>query len=281
MQVRFGKILGASALLALGTACGGSASKAGGSAGVGGMDSGAGAGGAAAGVGASAGVAGSIPTAGVGGSDAGAAGTTEIGGDAGSDTGGTGGLGGSAGGPPVDIGPQQQATKLDVLFVVDNSVSMADKQGVLEASLPNFVSRLVNPRCVDAQGLPIATQPATGADACASGTRELTPVTDLHLGVITTSIGGHGGTVCSASIGTATDNLDDKAQLVPSMRSNVASFNASGFLSYDATGKAGVTDVSSVITDLKATVAAAGEHGCGYEAPLEAMYRFLVDPDPP
>ena len=228
MQVSFGKILGASALLVLGTACGGSASKAGGAAGGGGTDS-AGSGGAAAGVGASTGVAGSMPSAaGVGGSDAGAAGTTEMGGDAGSDTGGTVGLGGSAGGPPVDIGPQQQATKLDVLFVVDNSVSMADKQGVLEASLPNFVSRLVNPHCVDAQGLPIATQPATGADACASGTRELTPVSDLHLGVITTSIGSHGGTVCST--GSATDNLDDKAQLVPSMRTNVASFNASGFL---------------------------------------------------
>jgi hypothetical protein len=281
MQVSFGKILGASVLLALGTACGGTATKGGGSAGVGGIDSGAGAGGAAAaGIGASAGVSGSIPSsAGFGGSDAGAAGTTDTGGDAGSDSGGTGGVGGFAGGPPVDIGPQQQATKLDVLFVVDNSVSMADKQGVLEASLPNFVSRLVNPHCVDAQGLPIATQPATGADACASGTRELTPVTDLHLGVITTSIGSHGGTVCST--GSATDNLDDKAQLVPSMRTSVPSFNASGFLAYDATGKAGVTDVSSVITDLKATVVAAGEHGCGYEAPLEAMYRFLIDPDPP
>jgi len=156
---------------------------------------------------------------------------------------------------------------------------MADKQGVLEASLPNFVGRLVNPLCVDALGVPTATQPASGAAACASGTRELTPVTDLHLGVITTSIGSHGGTVCTT--GAAGDHLDDQAQLVPSKRDGVPSFNASGFLSYDSTGKAGVKDVGSVITDLTATVVAAGEHGCGYEAPLEAMYRFLVDPDPP
>ena len=276
MKVGF---LGASALLVLGSACGGSTTGGGGSAGVGGTDSVAGAGAAAAGAGAAAGVAGSLQSsAGLSGADAGAAGAADSG-DAGSDTGGTGGQGGFGGGPPVDIGPQQQAAKLDVLFVVDNSESMADKQGVLEGSLPSFVSRLVNPRCVDAQGVPIATQPANGAVVCASGTRELTPVTDLHLGVITTSIGGHGGTVCAA--GAATDHLDDKAQLVPSMRTGVASFNSSGFLSYDATGEAGVTDVSSVITDLKATVVAAGEHGCGYEAPLEAMYRFLVDPDPP
>jgi hypothetical protein len=28
-------------------------------------------------------------------------------------------------------------------------------------------------------------------------------------------------------------------------------------------------------------IQATGEDGCGYEAPLEAMYRFLVDPEPP
>ena len=28
-------------------------------------------------------------------------------------------------------------------------------------------------------------------------------------------------------------------------------------------------------------MAAAGENGCGYEASLEAWYRFLVDPEPP
>ena len=283
MRVGFGKILGASAALALGTACGGTAASDHGSGGGGGGMANTAGSGVTAGMDAAAGVAGQAQsTAGVGGSDGGAAGAVDIVGEAGADTGGSvgsGGLAGFAGGPPVDIGPQQQATKLDVLFVVDNSVSMADKQGVLEASLPSFVSRLVNPHCVDAQGVPIATQPADGAAACASGTRELTPVTDLHLGVITTSIGGHGGTVCST--GSATDYLDDRAQLVPSMRTGVASFNASGFLSYDATGKAGVTDVSAVITDLKATVAAAGETGCGFEAPLEAMYRFLVDPEPP
>jgi len=209
MRVSFGKILGASALLAVGTACGGTAATDHGSGGGGGMANAAGSG-VTAGMDAAAGVAGQAQgTAGVGGSEGGAAGTVDIVGEAGADTGGaggaggTGGLGGFAGGPPVDIGPQQQATKLDVLFVVDNSVSMADKQGVLEASLPSFVSRLVNPHCVDAQGVPIATQPANGAAACASGTRELTPVTDLHLGVITTSIGSHGGTVCST--GSATD----------------------------------------------------------------------------
>ncbi|HEY3669223.1 MAG TPA: hypothetical protein VGL19_24660, partial [Polyangiaceae bacterium] len=281
MQVSFGKILGASVLLALGTACGGTSSG-GGSAGTGGSNSLAGAGGVAGDL--PGGPAGA-PSAGAsaGPADGGAAGAVDIG-EAGSGVGGTAGAGGAgdfAGGPPVDIGPQKQASKLDVLFVVDNSVSMADKHGVLEASLPSFVRRLVNPLCVDAQGVPIATQPASAVEACASGTRELAPVSDLHLGVITTSIGGHGGTVCTVAAGGSTGHIDDQAQLVPSKRDNVASFNASGFQAYDRTGKAGAANVEDVISDLKATVAAVGEDGCGYEAPLEAMYRFLVDPDPP
>jgi len=59
------------------------------------------------------------------------------------------------------------------LFVIDNSLSMADKQNVLELSLPSFVTRLVNPLCVDTRGKPVPTQPASAADDCSSGTREL------------------------------------------------------------------------------------------------------------
>ena len=216
--------------------------------------------------------------------EGGDSGDSGSGGTAGAGTGGTGGVvintGGAAGYPTIDIGPQQTSDKLDVLFVVDNSVSMADKQNILRSSLPNFVNRLVNPLCVDAQGKPAATQPSSAAAACAGGTREMTPVSDLHLGVITTSIGSHGGSVCATATG-ANDHLDDQAELLPSHRDNLASYQGSGYLSFDTTGQAGVSDVGPVITDLQAMVAAAAETGCGYEAPLEAMYRFLVDPEPP
>jgi hypothetical protein len=200
-------------------------------------------------------------------------------------SGGSAGLalsGGSAGlpFPPIDIGPQVQSDKLDVLFVVDNSVSMADKQNTLNASLPSFVSRLLNPLCVDAAGKATAQQPTSGAAPCASGVRELTPVTDLHLGVITTSIGGHGGSVCNQP-NTPLVQQDDHAELIPFQRDNVASYQTSGYLAFDPTGQVGSANGSALISDLQAMVSAAGEHGCGYEAPLEAMYRFLVDPEPP
>jgi hypothetical protein len=230
---------------------------------------------------------------GLAGAGAGAAGadSSGVGGEAGSAVGSGGNLGtsgrpgssGAGGGehyPPIDIGTQKTSTKLDVLFVLDSSPTMADKQNILNLSLPSFVSRLANPLCVDAQGKPLATQPASGDAACVGGTRELTPVTDMHLGVITTSLGGHGSMICAPT--TTEDGYpDDRAELLPLRRANLPSYDDAGYLAYDAAGVAGVSDLNSVITDLQTIASAAGENGCGYEAPLEAMYRFLVDPEPP
>ena len=191
--------------------------------------------------------------------------------------------GGFAGLPEPALGnveAQKQSDKLDVLFVLDNSIGMAQKQSILAKSAQAFVSRLVNPRCVDAQGNPVTAQPASGAEKCSSGTREFTPVIDMHLGAITTSLGSHGGAVCATSQG-ADDHLDDKGQLLASLRTGVTTYNDSGFLSLDSSGKAGVADSAIVSDQLSALITAAGEHGCGYEATLESMYRFLVDPAPP
>src|SRR5690606_20394751 len=38
--------------------------------------------------------------------------------------------------------------KIDLLFVVDNSISMADKQQILKDAVPVLVRRLVQPTCV-------------------------------------------------------------------------------------------------------------------------------------
>ncbi len=209
----------------------------------------------------------------------GALGEAGSGGDAGESGGSGGAIGGTGGLPPLDVGPQVQANKLDVLFVVDNSPGMANKQSVLSASLPSFVKRLTNPPCVDAQGVPVATQPTSGSAACTTGTRQFAPVTDMHLGAITTSLGAHGGSVCAT--GDANSHLDDQAELIPTKRTGVSSYQSSGFLSFDSAGITGDNDVNVLSADLQATITAAGDTGCGYEAPLEAMYRFLIDPAPP
>jgi len=189
---------------------------------------------------------------------------------------GNGGSGGSAG--TGNIGPQATSSKLDVLFVIDNSVSMADKQDVLENTLPAFVSRITNPLCVDDNHRPIATQPASSAEPCASGKREFT-ANDVHIGVISTSLGAHGGTVCAST--SSSDTLDDKGELLGKLRPGLTTWQDSGFLSWDPAGVIGSANPSDITANLKATIVAAGDHGCGYEAPLEAMYRFLIDPEPP
>jgi hypothetical protein len=194
----------------------------------------------------------------------------------------------SAGPPPlvelplVEVGPQVQANKLDVLFVIDNSESMDDKSAVLVQSLPAFVAQLVNPPCVDSNGVLVDPQPASGSDPCAAGARARPAVTDMHLGVITSSLGGHGGSVCSEPAAGAVDpHLDDQAELIPSKRSGVPSYLGSGFASWDVTGQAGDTNAAAVSSQVQAMISAAGHTGCGFEAPLEAMYRFLIDPEPP
>jgi hypothetical protein len=151
----------------------------------------------------------------------------------------------------AEVGSQQQSSKLDVLFVIDNSAHMADKQALLAASLPPFVNRLI------------------------------ARVGDIHFGAITTSLGNHGSEVCTPDASRPDAYVDDQGELIPSKRAGVSSYMGSGFLAFDKTGAAGVTDAAALTTDLQAMLNAAGETGCGYEAQLESMYRFLVDPEPP
>ena len=87
---------------------------------------------------------------------------------------------------------QNRVDKIDLLFVIDNSLSMADKQAILADALPDLVDRFVSPICVDKDGQERA-HPATAREPCPEGSnREFHPVDDIHIGVITTSLGGYG-----------------------------------------------------------------------------------------
>lgn len=62
------------------------------------------------------------------------------------------------------------------------------------------------------------------------------------------------------------------------------SWNNAGFLAWDPKqllNPKGIAEPAAFATALGQTVNAAGETGCGYEASLEAWYRFLIDPEPP
>jgi len=177
------------------------------------------------------------------------------GGDSGGTGGGTGANGGGGTGGSTPITPTD---KVDLLLMLDNSISMSDKQQLLKEAVPRLLNGLVNP-------------PAGGK-----------PVTDLHIGIITSSLGGHGGNQCSPASLSFNPAQNDRAHLLPSVRSQLPSYQNLGFLWWDPGNTAGgETDLSNLISQFGQQVVSSGENGCGFEASLEAWYRFLVDPAPP
>src|SRR5690606_6708082 len=150
--------------------------------------------------------------------------------------------------------------EIDLLFVIDNSVSMADKQEILRKAVPQMVGRLVNPFCIDSAG---GQSPSNGG-VCPSGSApEFSPVEDIHIGVITSSLGGHGASLCNRN--EAGYNNDDQARLIPSVRSGIPDPSGMGFLAWNGGDTAAV---NALVADFEAHVAGAGEVGCGFEAPL-------------
>ncbi|HWO08009.1 MAG TPA: thrombospondin type 3 repeat-containing protein [Polyangiaceae bacterium] len=168
---------------------------------------------------------------------------------------------------------------LDLLFVIDNSIGMTDKHEVLAAAVPELVSRLVNPICVDATG---ARQdpPAAPGEGCAPGfAREFNPVNDINIGVVSSSLGDVGANVACPGEGFdryVPDRID-MAHLLGSLTRGSGTANTSeGFLAW----RAGTTELDAFSGDFQDMVRQVGEDGCGWEASLESWYRFLVDPYP-
>jgi hypothetical protein len=178
--------------------------------------------------------------------------------------------------------------KVDLLIVVDNSISMADKQSELGRRMPELVAALTDP----------TPDPVTGKPA---------NVLDMHVGVITSSLGSHGTSACAVEITNKANN--DRGHLMPRAGEgggngwNLATANdaslktptvacptpvaatplswvfkpesdpAAQFKGYP--GGAGQLEVAT-----SCVVASAKEQGCGYEETWEAMYHFLADPAP-
>lgn len=200
--------------------------------------------------------------------------------------------------------------KIDLLFMIDNSASMADKQAVLAKAVPDLVDRLINPVCVKSlQGgaieiLPKDQQPTDPNAACPAGAvREFNAIKDIHIGVVTSSLGGHGSDYCKdvakdAPNQTLTANFtqNDRGRLISRASrpagsttvnfgsTDVKTYQDAGFFAWDPDQKQtppGEKDPNNLKANFGEVVVAADQIGCGYEASLEAWYRFLVDPTPP
>ena len=142
--------------------------------------------------------------------------------------------------PPWAYLPRnQKLDKLDLLFVIDNSASMADKQKVLAAAVLDLVERLTNPVCVNRETREVTAKAAPREPCPASSERQFEPVVDIHIGVITSSLGGVGADSCSND---PTQNWnprqEDMSHLVTRGEpTDPVTWNDKGFLNWDPTGK--------------------------------------------
>jgi hypothetical protein len=196
----------------------------------------------------------------------------------------TAGPGGSGGAPVSCAQPPGPAQRVDLLLVVDNSAFMADKQAVLAATVPSLIADLLNPPCVDANCVEVA-HPANPGDQCPTGQRAWSTITDMHIGVITTSLGSHGADSC---IGNTVPSENDRAHLInrgsiDGSQPPVPTWANQGFLAWDPLQNLmppGMDKRTELESALAKIVVGAGEAGCGFESQEESWYRFLVDPDP-
>ncbi len=162
----------------------------------------------------------------------------------------------------------------DILLVVDNSASMADKQELLLAVLPDLIGRLVLPPCYDDFGR--FQQTDTWQEPCPDGTpRPYDLLNHTRVAVITTSLALPGD--CSEELGVDVDqgHLLGSLPRARDLVDELPAMKAAGFLEWTPTSR-----LSEFSPQVRALLERVGHQGCRVEAPLEAAYRFLVDPAP-
>src|ERR1700722_2871530 len=91
-----------------------------------------------------------------------------------------------AGPPPIET-----SSRVDLLLVIDNSPNTDELRALFGATAPYLVSRFAHPACVNGLGNVVATT-TNDTNPCPDGQREFQPVQDVHIAVVTSSLGGHG-----------------------------------------------------------------------------------------
>jgi hypothetical protein len=219
--------------------------------------------------------------------------------------------GGAADSSPVVLGDaampgtQLIANKVDILFSIDNSASMGDKQEYLRAAVPDLIDQLINPSCIDPTTNAVVGVSSGGT--CAQGQLAFAPVHDMHLGIVSSALGARLGDACSpqamalAPFSNLLAHNDDQAHLLNRTLTYTDDGGAAteGTLAdaspapdlflywYPTVGNTApagpgtpVTSSATLEGDFADLVGGAGVFGCGIESQLESWYRFLIQPDP-
>jgi hypothetical protein len=188
---------------------------------------------------------------------------------------------------------QTRIDKIDLLLAIDSSGSMSDKQTMLARAVPKLVTALVNPACVDQDGK-FVMRPASAAEECPAALhREFKAVKDIHIGIISSSLGNRGGDACDPDLNDDghidSPYADDRAHLVSRIdpedpTQTLPTYDDHGFLVWEPespdTSDGLYKDVVTLGDDMGDMVRGVSDKGCGLEAQLESWYRFLVDPSP-
>jgi hypothetical protein len=189
---------------------------------------------------------------------------------------------------------EQGTVDLDLLLVIDNSSLMTKKQAKLDRELPRLFAVLSSgDRCAG-----LAAGATCPFDDASMTRRHFTPVRSLHVGVVTSNLGGIDGTPASAfaSLLSCKGNGDD-GKLQSSVEVAVNGVTASrnefpGFLEGDVVMQA---DPSCALGNVDRyqdfvagasggerareaarCVARAGVRGCPFEQPLESGWKALA-----
>ncbi|AKU99348.1 hypothetical protein AKJ09_06012 [Labilithrix luteola] len=185
--------------------------------------------------------------------------------------------------------------KVDLLFVIDNSASMGDKQSVLANSAATLIDGLVRPPCLSPSGIPSGAlsdprQSKANRYGCPAGTAPaFMPVNDMHVGAISSSLGGFGGDVCAYG-----DRTNDHGRLFTSTSAPdtvamrefqffpwaLPSATVETLTRLQNASVSPITDANILKQDVQALVNDMDQTGCGLEAQLESLYHFLSAPDP-
>ncbi len=138
--------------------------------------------------------------------------------------------------------------EVDLLFMVDNSNSMAEEQASLAVELPRLVQVLAS------------------GDLDDDGSQDFQPVRSLHIGVITSDMGVGGGfTVSSCEV-----PMGDDGRLINTARTSDAACTGSYPTIFEF--QRGMGDAMAFAQQV-GCVARTGIGGCGFEQQLEAVLK--------
>lgn len=157
----------------------------------------------------------------------------------------------------------REVNKLDMLFMIDNSDSMGDKQDKLRAQLPHLIEML------------------TSGDLNGDGKPDQTAAQDIHLGVVTSDMGLPGVDGITGCTGLGQDGI---LQHAPQTAVMGCQPSYPPFLTFQ-TGAGQPMQIAKDFT----CISLVGTGGCGFEhqleAPLKALWpssdkriTFLADP---